>query len=182
MNLSTILHKKRLLSETIDIEALRFPPLAYGAFGKYFIGPDGEIHYQIISQQGNQNGVAHVNNFLPIYQKFFLPHITPEMVKQFKEKYLKQMLWENDEIVETKLPFPEIFSSPSAKWIADEDEVTYRIKTAQGEQQGFCSIEEFNAYYQQNMASFGNNQVAAMHPNESNKEAMARRMGLSDIK
>jgi hypothetical protein len=182
MNISSILHKKKLLSETIDIESLKFPPLAYGAFGKYFIGPDGEIQYQIISQQGNQNGVAHVNNFLPIYQKFFLPHINSEMVKQFKEKYLKNMSWDKDEIKETKLSFPEIFNSPSAKWVADDEGVTYRIKTAQGEQQGICSIEEFEAYYQQNMASFGSNQAAAMHPNESNKEAMARRLGLSDVK
>lgn len=182
MNLSTILHKKILLSETIDIESLQFPPLAYGSFGKYFITGDGTIHYQVAGEGGNQNGVVHVKNFLPIYEKFFLPHITPEMVKQFKEKYLKHMSWEEDEIVKSKLPFPEIFSSPSAKWVADEDEVIYRIKTAQGEQQGVCSVEEFDAYYKQNIASFGSNQVAAMHPNESNKEAMTRRMGLSDVK
>ena len=182
MNISSILHKKKLLSETIDIEALQFPPLAYGAFGKYFIAGDGEIHYQVAGEGGNQNGIAHVKNFLPIYEKFFLPHITSEMVKQFKEKYLKHISSEDDKIEETKLPFPEIFNSQSAKWVADDDEVTYRIKTAQGEQQGFCPIEEFTEYYENNKEYFGNNLVAAMHPNESNKEAMARRMGLSEIK
>ena len=38
-------------------------------------------------------------------------------------------------------------------------EVIYKIKTAQGEQQGICSIKEFDFYYKQNIANFGNNQL-----------------------
>ena len=60
--------ENRILNEAIDYDKLQFPPMAYGNFGKYFIGPSGEIHYQVTGQGGNQNGVAHVNNFLPIYQ------------------------------------------------------------------------------------------------------------------
>ena len=184
MNISSILHKKKLLSETIDIEALQFPPMAKGAFGQYFVGPSGEIPYSVIGQKGNGNhsGVAHVNNFLKTYKKDFAPYITPEMVEEFKTEYSNKFADKNDKIEDTALKFPEIFNSQSAKWVADDDEVTYRIKTAQGEQQGFCPIEEFTEYYENNKEYFGSNQVAAMHPNESNKEAMARRMGLSEIK
>ena len=166
--------KKQILIEKINIDAFQFPPLAYGSFGKYFIAGDGEIHYQVAGEGGNQNGIAHVNNFLPIYQKFFSQHITPEMAKQFKEKYTKNMADEKDDISKNNLPFPEIFNSPFAKWIVDNDEVIYKIKTAQGEQQGISSIKEFDAYYKQNIANFGNNQLANINPEE--KESIKQKL------
>ena len=161
--------ENKILSEVIDYDKLQFPPMAYGNFGKYFIGPSGEIHYQVAGQNGNQNGVAHVNNFLPIYQNNFAKHITPEMAKQFKEKYVKHMKYEQDKVEQNTLPFPEIFNSPAAKWVAQDNQVLYKIKTAQGEQKGMMPVNQFADYYKKNMANFGKNQLDNITPDQ--KEA-----------
>lgn len=136
---------------TTDYAKLGFPPMATTPVGRYFLTANGDINYQLNDASGKkQTGSTHPENFKLIYKKYFEQHLKSEDIIKFTNFYIKNMTNDLDKSSTYKHPYPSYFNSQNAKWVADGNNVIYKING----KNGIATPEEFDAIYNQNKHSF----------------------------